>query len=76
MARAGEKDRGLLTRKDSTGKPVWFVRLYHDGKERRFGSFSTKTAARDFYEKANRNKGVGGSFLSGINTAGMNWSRP
>ena len=28
------------------------VRLYHEGKERRFGSFRSKTEARDFYEKA------------------------
>ena len=62
MARTGGKDRGLLTRKDSTGKPVWYVRLYHDGKERRFGSFSTKTAARDFYEKAKQEQ-RGGRFF-------------
>lgn len=52
MARAGRKDRGLLNKLDSTGKVVWFVRLYHEGRERRFGSFSNKTQARDFYEKA------------------------
>lgn len=52
MARAERKDRGLLSKPDSTGKPVWFVRLYHDGRERRFGSFPTKTKAREFYEKA------------------------
>lgn len=52
MARAGRKDRGLLSKPDSTGKPVWLVRLYHDGRERRFGSFPTKTKAREFYEKA------------------------
>ena len=52
MARPGRKDRGLLTRKDSTGKPLWYVRLHHDGKERRFGSFKNITEARDFYEKA------------------------
>ncbi|TKB67908.1 MAG: hypothetical protein E8D52_11630 [Nitrospira sp.] len=52
MARAGRRDRGLLSKLDSTGKPVWYVRLYHDGRERRFGSFSTKTKAREFYEKA------------------------
>lgn len=49
---SGEKRRGLLSKADSTGKPVWYVRLYHDGRERRFGSFSTKTKAREFYEKA------------------------
>lgn len=62
MARAGRKDRGLLAKKDSTGKPVWYVRLYHDGKERRFGSISTKTAARDFYEKAKQEQKAGRFF--------------
>ena len=38
MARAGRKDRGLLSKPDSTGKPMWYVRLYHEGQERRFGS--------------------------------------
>ncbi len=52
MARAGRKDRGLLSKPDATGKPVWFVRLYHEGRERRFGSFPNKTKAREFYEKA------------------------
>ena len=62
MARAGRKDRGLLSKKDSTGKPVWYVRLYHEGRERRFGSFSTKTAARDFYEKAKQEQQTGRFF--------------
>ncbi|MDH4079780.1 MAG: tyrosine-type recombinase/integrase [Nitrospira sp.] len=52
MARAGRKDRGLLSKPDSTGKPVWYVRLYHEGRDRRFGSFPNKTKAREFYEKA------------------------
>lgn len=58
MARAGRKDRGLLSKPDSTGKPgkrvklLWYVRLYHEGRERRFGSFPSKTKAREFYEKA------------------------
>ncbi len=62
MARAGRKDRGLLSKPDSTGKPVWYVRLYHEGKERRFGSFSTKTQARDFYEKAKQEQKSGRFF--------------
>lgn len=62
MARAGRKDRGLLSKQDSTGKTVWHVRLYHEGKERRFGSFSTKTAARDFYEKAKQEQQTGRFF--------------
>jgi len=28
------------------------VRLWHEGRERRFGSFPTKTKAREFYEKS------------------------
>lgn len=52
MARKGRLDRGLLSKLDSTGKRVWFVRLYHEGRDRRFGSFPNKTKAREFYEKA------------------------
>ena len=62
MARAGRKDRGLLSKADSAGKALWYVRLYHDGKERRFGSFLTKTAARDFYEKAKQEQQTGRFF--------------
>ena len=62
MARAGRKDRGLLAKKDSTGKPMWYVRLWHDGKERRFGSFKNKTEARDFYEKAKQEQKQGRFF--------------
>jgi site-specific recombinase XerD len=54
MARKGRLDRGLMQKKDGTGKVVWYVRLYHNGRERRFGSFPTKTQAREFYEKAKR----------------------
>jgi integrase len=52
MARKGRKDRGLLQKTDSSGRLLWYVRLYHHGQERRFGSFLSKTAAREFYEKA------------------------
>lgn len=62
MARAGRKDRGLLSKPDSTGKPMWYVRLYHEGRERRFGSFSTKTKAREFYEKAKQEQQTGRFF--------------
>jgi len=62
MARAGRKDRGLLAKNDSTGNTVWHVRLYHERKERRFGSFSTKTAAREFYEKAKQEQKTGRFF--------------
>jgi integrase len=62
MARAGRKDRGLLAKQDSTGKTVWHVRLYHEGKERRFGAFKNKTEARDFYEKAKQEQKQGRFF--------------
>jgi hypothetical protein len=62
MARAGRKDRGLLTRTDAIGTRVWYVRLYHEGKERRFGSFSAKTQARDFYEKVKQEQKQGRFF--------------
>jgi hypothetical protein len=51
MARAGRKDRGLYSKQDTAGKVLWYVRLYHEGRDRRFGSFPTKTKAREFYEK-------------------------
>lgn len=62
MARAGRKDRGLLSKPDATGKPLWYVRLYHEGRERRFGSFLNKTQARDFYEKAKQEQKSGRFF--------------
>ncbi len=62
MARAGPKDRGLLSKRDTAGKTVWYVRLYHEGRERRFGSFTTKTQARDFYEKAKQEQKRGRFF--------------
>jgi len=63
MARAGRKDRGLLPKKDLEGKIIgWMVRLHHEGRERRFGSFKTKTEARDFYEKAKQEQKQGRFF--------------
>ncbi len=53
MARKGRVDRGLLPVKNTENKVVsWRVRLYHEGRERRFGPFPTKTQAREFYNKA------------------------
>lgn len=62
MARAGRKDRELLQKKDATGKTIWHVRLYHEGRERRFGSFKNITEARDFYEKAKKEQKQGRFF--------------
>lgn len=54
MARPGRKDRGLVSHVLSDGKEVWYVRLYDHGRRRQFGSFPTKTEARNFYEEAKR----------------------
>lgn len=54
MARKGRKDRGLMVKKNTAGEEVWTVRLWHEGKERYFGGFESKTEARNFYE--NRKK--------------------
>ncbi|MDC8450520.1 MAG: hypothetical protein LV473_19510 [Nitrospira sp.] len=62
MARAGRRDRGLLSKLDLMGKPIWVVRLYHEGKERQFGSFPNKTRAREFYEKAKLEQNEGRFF--------------
>src|SRR5690349_422618 len=62
MARAGRKDRGLLSKTNCVGKEVWYVRLWHQGKERRFGSFKTKTDARAFYDKAKQEQRMGRFF--------------
>jgi site-specific recombinase XerD len=77
MARAGRKDRGLLSKLDSAGKVKWYARLYHEGKEKRFGPFKDKTEARNFYNKAKleqlqgrffpeRYQGGGYDFLSSL----------
>lgn len=50
MARAGRKDRGLLSKTNAAGETVWYVRVYHKGKEKQYGSFPTKTEAREKYE--------------------------
>ena len=62
MARKGRLDRGLLRKADITGKTVWYVRFWHEGKERRLGSFKSKTDARDFYEKAKQEQKQGRFF--------------
>src|SRR5580765_5275612 len=76
MARAGRRDRGLLSKKDSTGKALWYVRLYHEGKERRFGSFKNKTEARDFYEKAKQEQKQGRFFPERYQHGGKELASP
>ncbi len=62
MARAGRKDRGLLSKTDAAGTLRWYVRLYHEGKEQRFGAFKNKTEARAFYEQAKTDQRKGRFF--------------
>ena len=62
MARKGRVDRGLLSKLNAEGKTVWWVRLYHHGKEERFGSYPTKTEARAFYNKAKNEQREGRFF--------------
>ena len=52
MARKGHTDRGLFLRTLPSGVKAWYVRLYHHGQDKKFGSFRTKTEARIFREKA------------------------
>lgn len=62
MARRGRVDRGLVMKRDAAGKVVWMVRMYHERRDRTFGSFKTKTQARAFYEKAKQEQTVGQFF--------------
>jgi hypothetical protein len=71
MARKGRRDRGLVQRKDGMGKVVWHVRLYDHGKERQFGSFPTKTKAREFYEQAKLEQKEGRFFPERYPRSGM-----
>ena len=52
MAQKKQSDRGLVKRKNRAGKTVWYCRLYLDGRMRWFGSFPTKTEARQCYQEA------------------------
>jgi hypothetical protein len=62
MARPGRKDRGLYSKRDTAGKLLWYVRLYHQGQDRRFGSFINKTKAREFYERSKAEQSEGRFF--------------
>ena len=63
MARKGRVDRGLISKPDATGKKLlWSVRLYHEGKELRYGGFKTKTEARDFYNDRKKDQREGRFF--------------
>jgi integrase len=44
------------------GTILWYVRLHNEGREQRFGSFPTKTAAREYYEKAKAEQKLGRFF--------------
>ncbi|MCB9774687.1 MAG: site-specific integrase [Nitrospiraceae bacterium] len=62
MARKGRVDRGLYSKPNVQGKLLWYVRLFHHGKGNRFGPFTTKTMAREFYEKCKREQREGQFF--------------
>jgi hypothetical protein len=62
VARQGRRDRGLYCKRDTAGRMLWYVRLYHEGRDRRFGSFPNKTKAREFYEKAKLEQAEGRFF--------------
>src|SRR5215475_11264951 len=61
-AQKGRLDRGLMEKRTASGQRVWYVRLYHHGKEERFGSFPTKTEARNFYDNAKKEQRDGRFF--------------
>jgi integrase len=71
MARKGRKDRGLFCKRNAAGLLVWYVRLCHEGKERQFGSFKTKTEAREFYEKVKHEQKLGQFFPERYQKAGF-----
>lgn len=51
MARVGGKDRGIIEK--PKGSKKFYVRMWHEGRERLFGPFiRDKQAARNFYQKA------------------------
>ena len=62
MARKGRTDRGWYQRTNAQGKALWHVRLWHNGRERRFGAFPNKTEAREFYEEAKKSQRDGQFF--------------
>ncbi len=63
MARPGRKDRGLYQRLNAAGQKEWCVRLVHNKKDRKFGSFGkNKTKAREFYEQAKKEQREGRFF--------------
>jgi integrase len=47
-----QNERGLYSRTNAAGQVQWYVRAAVDGRMRHFGSFPTKTEARQFYERA------------------------
>lgn len=62
MARLNRKDRGLIAHANASGGEVWYVRLSHGGRMRKFGSFLTKNEARNFYDQAKRDQRIGKFF--------------
>lgn len=65
MARKDNVDRGIVMKPNVSGEPLWYVRLYHNGNEKFFGSFSSKDDAREFYLAA-KAKQKNGTFIPEI----------
>ena len=70
MAQKAQADRGLVHRKNREGKKVWYCRLYLDGRMRWFGSFPTKTEARQCYEEAKTDQRRGQFFSQNLQHRG------
>ena len=70
MARKGHQDRGLLSKLDTTGKTLWYVRLMHDGKERRFGSFPLRPKPVNSMKRPRPSNMKAGSSPNGTSMAG------
>jgi integrase len=51
MAIRHNADRGLYSRVAATGARSWYVRASVNGRMQHFGSFASKTAARQFYDR-------------------------
>lgn len=52
MSRPTQHERGLYSQKNKAGQVRWYVRASVHGRMQHFGSFDSKTKAREFYSRA------------------------
>ncbi|MEK7784385.1 MAG: site-specific integrase [Chloroflexota bacterium] len=52
MSRTTQHERGLYSRPNKDGQRRWYVRASVHGRMQHFGSFDSKTKAREFYARA------------------------